>query len=792
MKPIVLTIILSLYLHPLLAQSVLRGKVIDATNQTPLVGANIQVSADKGTVADNDGAFSIECSGSMTITVSFVGYESTRQSIIDCGTELVISLAPTQQVLNSIQITASSVPNRLLLQQPISVAKLGSLELKRGNGLFLDDAINANIPGVFMQRRTVAAGQQFNIRGYGGGGPGPRGTANNFDGLGVKAYLNGIPITDAEGITLMDDIDFNSIGNIEVVKGPSGSLYGLAIAGVINMQTMRPTKDKVTIGQDAMAGSYGLRRYTTHLQVDEGNSSIILNYGRQFYDGFMNHTSSTKTFINAMGDFRLSDKQNLTTYFGYSNSYDQRNGELTPDQYHNNDFSGNPAYIKNDAHSNVISFRAGIGYNYQFSSKISNTTSLFGTGLNSNVSSAGGWTDKAPMNYGLRSVFDTRFDVGSNLKLSGLTGIETQKQYAQILAYNMVPNANDPTGYNIIGSIRSNQSTISSTYSLFTQWTLTFPGDLSITAGLGSSTMDITLIDKLYVAANNVPGNKVPTTYQTSYKSLLSPSLAINKLINKKISIYASYNKGFRAPVASNIYTPLAGTVNTSLRPENGVQLEIGSKGNLLNEKLYYEVAAFNTQFKDKMTLVAVPNAAGTATAYTYVTNSGGQINNGLEVLLRFTAYQSEQAFTRSVRPFVNYAYSNFTYDHMTFQNNATQAVTDYDGKKVAGVAPHTFNAGVDYVSRPGLYGNITWLFRDSMPFTSDGLNTAYGFSLVNAKIGFRKTVGAFDFDLYAGASNITGVKYYQMVFVNQLPDAFLAGPREVNYFGGLNVKYIF
>ena len=78
------------------------------------------------------------------------------------------------------------------------------------------------------------------------------------------------------------------------------------------------------------------------------------------------------------------------------------------------------------------------------------------------------------------------------------------------------------------------------------------------------------------------------------------------------------------------------------------------------------------------------------------------------------------------------------------------------------------------------------------MPFTSDGLNTAYGVSLVNAKIGFRKTVGAFDFDLYAGASNITGVKYYQMVFVNQLPDAFLAGPREVNYFGGLNVKYIF
>lgn len=791
MKSLVYTFTLFLCIQPLLAQSVLRGKVTDASTQEPLVGANVQVSADQGTVTDANGAFSIDCPGAVTLTISFVGYNTMKQSITDCSAELIIALNLTQELLNSIQITASSIPNRTLLQQPSSVAKLGLNEIRRSTGLFLDDAINANIPGVFMQRRTVSAGQQFNIRGYGAGGPGVRGTANNFDGLGVKAYLNGIPITDAEGITLMDDIDFGSIGNVEVVKGPSGSLYGLAIAGVVNLQTLRPAKDKTTIGQDFMAGSYGLQRYTTHLQVDEDNMSVLVNYGGQLYDGFMPHTASSKTFVNAMGEFRLSDKQTLTTYFGYSNSYDQRNGELTPDQYHNNDFSGNPAYIKNDAHSNVISFRAGMGYTYRFSSKISNTTSLFGTGLNSNVSSAGGWTDKAPMNYGLRSVFDTRFDVG-NLKLTGLTGIETQKQHAQTIGYAMVTNANDPTGYTIIGSTRSNQASVTSTYSLFTQWTLTFPGDLSVTAGLGSSTMDITLNDRGYVAANNVPGNTVPTTFQASYKSLLSPSLAINKVINKKYSVYASYNKGFRAPVSSNIYTPLAGTVNTSLRPENGVQLEIGTKGSLLDDRLYYEVAAFNAQFKDKMTTIAVPTVAGTATAYTYVTNNGGQTNNGLEILIRYTAFQSDESFTRSVRPFVNYTYSNFTYDHLTYQNNATQPPADYDGKKVAGVAPHTFNAGVDYQSRPGLYGNVTWLFRDSMPFTSDNLNTAYGFSLVNAKLGFRKSFRAFDFDLYAGANNITGVKYYQMVFVNQLPDAYIPGPREVNFFGGLNVKYNF
>ena len=100
-----------------------------------------------------------------------------------------------------------------------------------------------------MTRRTSAAGQQFNIRGY-GNGMGTRGVNGNFDSQGMKLYLNGIPITDAEGITVMDDIDFGSISNVEVSKGPSGTLYGLAIAGVVNLQTQKAAKDKVSLSHD--------------------------------------------------------------------------------------------------------------------------------------------------------------------------------------------------------------------------------------------------------------------------------------------------------------------------------------------------------------------------------------------------------------------------------------------------------------------------------------------------------------------------------------------------------------
>ena len=374
--------------------------------------------------------------------------------------------------LNTVEVTATSNPNKSILSQPVSIVKLNKVELKRGTGLYLDDAINTNVPGVVMQRRTTSAGQQFNIRGYGNGIRGTNGISSNFDGQGSKVYLNGIPVTDAEGITLLDDIDFGSVGNVEVTKGPAGTLYGLAIAGVVNLQTQKAEKGKISVGQDVMFGSYGLRRYTTHVQIGGEHASLMVNYGHQQSDGFIVHTASHKDFVNLIGDFQPNEKQSVSTYFGYSNSYDERQGELEIDQYNSFDYSGNPAYIKNNAHTNIISFRAGVEHTYYFSKIISNSTSVFGSGVSNNVSSAGGWTDKNPVNYGARTTFNLKFALNEKLKLNGIVGGEFQQQYAQVIGYGMVADSSNLAGYNVIGSMRSNQAYRTTTGSVFTEWTL--------------------------------------------------------------------------------------------------------------------------------------------------------------------------------------------------------------------------------------------------------------------------------------------------------------------------------
>lgn len=822
---------LFLLLNAANAQKTIKGKIFDANTMAPLSGATISFPGKGGTTSDASGGFSVDCSKPVTITVSFIGYEDQVRTIRNCNEDLSFGLTPLSQSMNEVEITATSNQNKSLLFQPASINKLNSLELKRGTGLFLDDAINTNVPGVTMNRRAVSSGQQINIRGYGNGARGTRGVSSNFDGQGYKVYLNGIPVTDAEGITTLDDIDYGSIGNAEVVKGPAGTLYGLAIAGAVNLNTIKPEAGRTSIGQDVLLGNFGLRRFTTQFQMGTEKSSLLLNYGNQKTDGYTIHNRSHKEFVNIAGGFQPNAKQSVNLYAGYTNSYDERSGELTIDQYESKNFIGNLDYIKRNGHSQVYTARIGVGHNYHFTNWLSNYTTVYAVGFNSNASSAGGWTDKASTNLGLRSTFTTKFNFKNNIGLNGLTGIETQRQNATTIGYGMGKDPRDTATnwywgnpyYWIINAMTSNVYTTTSTTSLFTEWTLSLPKDLSITAGIGLSNMKLVLDDRFYVA------NK-PTHFDTSYKGMVSPHVAINKVFNKHFSAYVSYSKGYKAPVTSYFYIPWSatnsatGVVVKNLKPEIGNQFEIGTKGSLLKNKLAYQLAFFDAVFSNKMTAVAVPNPSNSATMYTYMVNGGKQDDKGIEASLRYTVIESEKGFFSNVSPFFNFTYSDYKYKNFVYQSTVKSLVTpakdsavikDYSGHTVPGVSKFVFNLGIDVSTKPGFYANVTWSYKDKQEITSLGTNTGEtigtkttytsnyktytvtaapyhigSYSLLNGKIGYKHSFGRFALDAYFAASNITNTKYPIMIFVNQFPDSYIAGPNTAIVFGGINLKY--
>lgn len=800
------------------AQQMLHGKVTDAETGNPLAGASITFSGSGGITTDTDGNFTIDCSKTKKVTISFVGYEPYTATIKNCDEELKISLQSAGRTLDNVEIISTASANKKLLYQPASITKLTPVDLKRGQGIFFQDVIETSVPGVTMNRRTVSGGQQFNIRGYGNGARGTNGINSNFDGQGYKVYINGIPITDAEGITTLDDVDYATLGNVEILKGPAGTLYGQAISGAISFRTAKPESGRTSISQEVMLGNYGLQRYTTRFASGNERSGILLNYGKQKSDGFSIHNASHKDFVTAVLMSQPNEKQNISTYIGFTDSYDERLGELTVQQWANKDYSGNPEYIKRNGHSHVITYRAGVTHTYNFTKGFSNSTSVFGTGFRSDASSAGGWTDKNTVNYGFRTSFDTRIPLTDNVVLNGITGMEIQRQNAQTIGYSMKADPNDPnpttftygvSPYWVINANTSNVAFVTQPTSYFTEWTLGLPHDLSVSAGIGYSSQKISLEDRFRAITTTYPGH-----FDTSYKKMWSPHLAINKVFSKEISVYASYSKGYKAPVSSYFFivTPVAGTtpssgfVNSSLKPEYGDQFEIGSKGSLLKDRLTYQLALFSFKISNKMTAVAIP-LNNTTTAYSYMVNGSAQLHKGVEASLRYSIVNNDKGLVTNITPFINFTYSDFNYGDgfkiVTGSTVALRDTIDYSGKAVYGVPKITNAIGVDVATKFGLYANLVHIYRDGVTIGTTRTSAsgvypkvfttyeASSYNLLNGKIGYKTNLSShFFMDLFFGVNNIGGTQYPIMVFVNQLADAYIPAPPKAVYYGGINLKY--
>jgi iron complex outermembrane recepter protein len=770
--------------------SQLRGRVFDAYSKTPLVGATVLVSATQGATTDAKGEFTLDCAGASSLTVKFVGYVTFSGSVKTCDQYLQIGLTPSNTNLNEVEVSAAASETNTVLRQPQSIGLLTRRELTRSEGIFLESSLNL-IPGVRMEKRTMNGGQRILIRGY--GLPAANGNQLNFNGAGYKAYLNGIPVTDAEGVTVLDDVDFSTLGKVEVIKGPASSLYGTGIGGVVKMFTLRPEAQTTRLVQEGLAGSYGLWSTNTRLESANERASILVNYGHQNYDGYRVHTNSKKDFATFLGDFRTSEKQSITAYAAYNNSFNAMAGQLDSASFFNKENEGEAKYLENNGRVRYESIRSGLAHTYAFTPFLSNTSSAYFSNYTQEQASAAGLNSNMAYNLGGRTEFNFSFAK----VLQGLTGI-VGGEYRKTNSFRKT-NALGTGG--TLGGITADLELSAMQYSAFTEWNLQLPLDFTLVAGLSANRVEYGITDKLTNTAN--PTHADQSGYK-KFDAVVTPRVALQKLITPSMTVYASVSQGYSPPSATSVVVPQAGRVLTDLKPEQGTQMEVGSKGSLLDKKLSYQVAVFHLKVQDKIMTQAYADPQSGSILYTLSANGGKQTNQGLEVALNYSLLQNEEGLVTLVKPFVNYTYSDFTYDSFTREsivrvNNVnTRVVADYSGKAVIGVPKQNFNAGVDVELKPGFYLYTTFQHVDDMPITYDAKHRAPNYNLLNAKLGWRKNLGGHvSLDVFAGGNNLTGDLYYHMVFLDAYsssnnPNIYLPAAYKPTYFGGLNFGYKF
>src|SRR5687767_769577 len=193
------------------------------------------------------------------------------------------------KILNEVVIQAYAY-KRPAEEVPAAVAVVSQKDFERFSNSTLLPTANT-IPGVRMEERSPGS-YRFSIRGSLLRSP--------FGVRNVKVYWNGLPFTDGGGNTYLNLLDFNSVGRMEIIKGPGGSLYGAGTGGVVLLQN--PSSKENNLQFSAMAGSYGLRRYLLSGEKHSKKNDVWFQYAHQESDGYREQTAMRRDALN--GDLK--------------------------------------------------------------------------------------------------------------------------------------------------------------------------------------------------------------------------------------------------------------------------------------------------------------------------------------------------------------------------------------------------------------------------------------------------------------------------------------------------------
>ena len=214
-----------IYTH---AQYSFKGTVKDDKTAETLTGVNIKVNNSKGAITDFNGQFSLDLAkGSHKIMISYVGYETKLIDVeIDKNMTTYITLSEELSELDVMVVSASKFEQKLE-DVTVSVDVIGAKLIDSKNCVTLADVIR-NAPGVQL------IDGQLNIRAGSGWSYGT--------GSRVLVMVDDMPILSADqGEVEFNLIPMENIEQIEIIKGPSSTLYGTeAVAGVINILTKDP------------------------------------------------------------------------------------------------------------------------------------------------------------------------------------------------------------------------------------------------------------------------------------------------------------------------------------------------------------------------------------------------------------------------------------------------------------------------------------------------------------------------------------------------------------------------
>jgi len=306
---------------PVFSQPMLvKGKVLDATDNSPIIGVNIIVKGTTiGTTTNKNGEFTLKLpkTEKLALRISFTGY-STLEKEVDGISEqsLLLVMEQTPFDLNAVVVTGTRTEKNMkdvpVLTQVISSKRLDAISTNN-----IQNILELTIPNI-----------SFTKAGYG-----TRMAMQGLDAKYMVFLIDGEKMAgETNGNIDYSRINTDNIEQIEIIRGASSSLYGSnAMGAVINIIT-KDVKQPVEVSIKS--------RY---------NSLEDLNYGGTVGFRFGKFTSKTEYEHKYITGYDLTPETNL---------------DWTVDQYKG--FSLNQKFGWNPTSKIRVKLKGGYYENFRF------------------------------------------------------------------------------------------------------------------------------------------------------------------------------------------------------------------------------------------------------------------------------------------------------------------------------------------------------------------------------------------------------------------------------------------
>ena len=237
-KPLVFLFLLCLFPMGALAQSTVKGTVIDEAGE-PIIGATVQVQGAKtGAITDFEGNFSVEAASNATLLISYVGYVTETVSV-QGRNNIQVTLREDATSLNDVVVIGyGTMKKKLVTGATVQVKGEDIAKLNTTNAL---EAMQSSSPGVQITQSSTQPGKGYKVY---------------IRGIGTTGNSTPLYVIDGVAGGNLDGINPNDIESIDILKdAASAAIYGARAAnGVILVTTKQGKAGKVELTYNGAMG----------------------------------------------------------------------------------------------------------------------------------------------------------------------------------------------------------------------------------------------------------------------------------------------------------------------------------------------------------------------------------------------------------------------------------------------------------------------------------------------------------------------------------------------------------